>query len=296
MAITGRVDVIGTVPTIVAREVLKYTMPNLEFWPRITHRFVTGGAGDRVQIPTYNDTSNAPPSAVQLHTGTASGFSGSVEPDTSGGAQLTYADQTIGSVTLFMANWYYLAMELSAYAEAVAQGDLVSLFREAGMDSLAVQMDTTVANLISGLSQSRGTLGNPTSPADINDCVALLDNGNVPAKPRHFIFSANEKANYFQQDVFTSSFTAGRTPISSGELGNFYGLNWCWTTLVPAPAAGQSRNVIMHEDAFAGAVAKKPMVAVKEGPDPQFTQRIVTMGIWAVNEIRDRFGVQLLGT
>jgi len=297
MAITGRVDVLGTVPTVVAREIIKYTMPNLEFWPSITTRFAIGEAGDRVQIPTYNETATQAPSATQLHTGTATGFSGTVEPDTSGGAQLTYSDQTISSTTVYLAHWYYFAAELSAYAEATAQGDLVSLFKQAGLDSLAVQMDTTVANLISGLSQSQGTLGTPLSHAEISAAIATLKSGNVAVNDRDvsFIFSPDEESNLFQQEPFNNQLTAGRTPISNGELGNFRGVRWACTTLVPNPAAGQHRNVMFHRDAFAGVVAKRPTVAVREGPDPLFTQRIVAMAIWGVNELRDRFGVQMLG-
>lgn len=288
---------IGAVPTIVAKEMFTYTMPNLEFWPRINKFVRPGGVGDRIQVPTWNDTSSTPPSASQLHTGTGTGFSGTAEPDVSGGAQLTYADQTFGSTTVYLANWYYVAMEVSAYAQEVVQGDPISLFRQAGLDSLAVQMDTTVANLISGISTTRGTLGTPIAPSDIVGAVADLDGGNVPAgKDRHFIFGPNEKANFYQQDIFINQLTAGRTPISNGELGSFFGLNWAWTTLVPVPLAGQSRNIIFHKDAFSGVVAKDPMVAVREGPDPQFTQRIVAMAIWGVNETRGRFGVQVLGT
>jgi hypothetical protein len=300
MATTGRVDVIGTVPTIVAREILKYTKPNLELWKRM-NMSVAGGVsvGDRVQVPTYLDANNTPDTgaaaATQLHTGTASGFSGTIELDP---LVATYADQTIGSVTIFLAHWFYVAMELSEYAKATAQGDLVALFRQAGLDTLAVRMDTTVANLIATFDSPapRGTLGTALTDDLILDGISDLDNGNVPSDGRAYVFSAQEKANYFKIDKYVNSLTRGDTkPLTKGELGNLYGMPWSWTTNVPAPAAGQHRNFLFHRDAVGCMTRKAPMAKVVDSPDPQFAQRIVSMAIWGANEMRERFGVELDG-
>lgn len=299
MATTGRADVLGTVPTIVAREILRYTKPNLELWKRINMSVANASVGDRVQVPTYLDANNTPDTgsaaATVLHTGTATGFSGTAEADP---LTATYADQAVSSVTVYLAHWFYVAMELSAYAEATAQGDLVSVFRQAGLDSLNVRMDTTVANLISGLTTNTavGTLGSALTDDLILDGMAALDAQNVPSDGRSYVFSAQEKANYFKIEKYVNSLTRGDTkPLTKGELGDLYGMAWAWTTQVPVPAAGQHRNVMFHRDTFAGLMRKRPMAKVVDSPDPQFAQRIVAMAIWGVNEIRDRFGVEMRG-
>src|SRR5713101_3844947 len=158
MATVNRADVLGVVPTEFSTEILKYTMPKLEFWKRIKTDITDKGIGDRAQLGTYTDTVAAPPSATQLHTGTATGFSGTAELDP---LVATYADQTIGSVTVYLANWYYFAVEQSAYEQATANQNLDELFRNAGLDSVKTQIDSTVASLISGISTNtaRGTLG-----------------------------------------------------------------------------------------------------------------------------------------
>jgi hypothetical protein len=297
MVTTLRADVLGTVPTIVAREIIKYTIPTLELWPRINMQFAAGiSVGDRVQVPTYNDTASTPNTgstvAVLLNTGTATGFSGTAELTP---LVASYAAQTIGSTTIYVANWYYVAIELSAYAEATAQGDMVGLFKTAGMDTLPVQMDTTVATLISGLSVTVGTAATALTDDNILDGIATLDAGNVPGEGRSYVFSAQEKANYFKIDKYVNSLYRGDTkPLTRGELGNLYGMTWAWTTQVPVSGSGHL-NVMFHRDTFGGITRKAPMARVAEHPDPQFAQRIVAMAIWGVNETRDRFGLQMRG-
>lgn len=294
MAITVRADVTGTIPTIVAREVLKYTMPNLELWKRIrTDLRADLSVGQQVQMPLYNDTSATPPAATQLHTGTATGFSGTAEASTSGGAQLTYGAQTVSSVTVYIANWYYFAAELSSYAEAVAQGDLANLFRQAGLDSLARQIDTSVADLISSISGTEGALAAPHSDAVVREGVKDLDTENI-RDPRHFVFSAEEKANFFSFDKYVNSLYRNEKPLTRGELGNLYGMDWAWTTQVPA-ASGGHRNVMFASEAWGGVMRKDIQSKIAEGPDPLYTERIVAMAIWGVNEMRDRFARQMLG-
>lgn len=301
MATTGRADVLATVPTLFAKDILKYTMPNLEFWKRIRTKDpeLNAEIGDRVQFPVWNDNStpNTGSTAVrQLHTGTAAGFSGTAELDP---LVATYDDQTITStVTVFLANWFYLGMELSSYAEAVTQNNLEEAFGEAGLDSLATQMDTSVANLITGLTTNaaRGTLGTALTDDVILDGQSDLDGQNIPGSDRHYIFSHLEKANYLKIDKYVNSLYRGNTtPLTRGELGDLYGMSWAWTTQVPLPGAGQHRNVMFHRHTWGGSVRKQPKTRVADSPDPGFATRIISMALWGVNELRDRFGIEMRG-
>jgi len=296
--ITGRADVIGTVPTIVAREIIKYTQPNLEFGNRVNTTFAQGiNVGDRVQIPTYNDTATSPDSGslatTQLPTG-ASPFSGGAELNSGG---LTYSDQAIGSATVYISSWWYVGIELSAYAQATAQGDLTALFRQAGVDALSTRIDTDIATLITGLSQTKGALGTGLSDPVIRDAINVLDTGNVPGDGRSFVFSPDEKANLLGVDKYTNSLYTGSTQaVTRGVLGSFYGMDWAMTTQVPAPAAGQHRNVIFHRDTWALVMRQPVRVVGFDSPDSSlFSTRILATAIWGVAEVRDRFGVQALG-
>jgi hypothetical protein len=284
----GRADVDDTVPNIVSREIIKYTMPNLEFWKRINHRWGQNiEVGDRVSVPTYTTR----PTPTQILTA-LDGQGG--EPATQ---TATYNDQTTGVATVFVQQFYHVGIELSAYAEAVSQANLEDLFKQAGLDALAVQIDTSVASLVSALTSpaSRGTLGTALTDDVILDGFSDLDGGDVPQSPRSYIFSHLELANYRKIEKYVSSLYRNQSPVSSGELGNLYGADWAWSTNVVSPGAGQHRNVLFHPDTWGGIMRRRPQTAIAEMPDPGIIKRIVSWAVWGVNEARESFGVEMRG-
>lgn len=302
MAVTTlRADVLGTVPTIVADTILKYTMPNLEFGNRVNTDIGRSGfnVGDTLQIPLFNDTASTPDTgttaAVAFNTGSATGFSGTAELTP---LVATYVSQTIGSVKVYVANWFYFAVELSAYAAATTSQDLIPVFKQAGLDTLAVHIDTLIANNITNLTAGgnpTGTLATALTDDLILDGIAGLDAGNVPAATRSFVFGAQEKANFFKLDKYTNSLYRGNTnPLTKGELGNLYGMDWAWTTQVQSASSGH-RNAMFHRDAIANIMRKDSMVKVADSPDPGIATRIIAQAIWAQGVIRARFGVCMAG-
>lgn len=316
MATTGRLDVEGTVPTIVSREILKYTMPNLEFWNRINTK-ITGGfnVGDTMHIPVYNDN-NTPNTGVsvatQLPTGATNTYGieaggpganagGTPTAEVVAGVQtLTYTEQAMSvaaTAKVFIANWYYVGMELTTYADAVSQADLTGLFRQAGLDSLAVQIDTSIATLVSALSTNaaRGTLNVSTTDDIILDGMGDLDGQNIPGDDRSYVFSNLEKVNFLKLDKYVNSLYRGDTkPLTRGDIGNLYGIDWGWTTQVVASGGGH-KNLMFHRNAFAGVMRRDPQAKVVDTPDPTLGQRIVSYAIWGANLLRGRFGVQISG-
>lgn len=297
MAITGRADVIGTVPTIIAREILHYTQPNLEMANRVTTRFGQYNTGDRVQIPVWNDQTtplSGTTAPTQLATGT-SPFSGTAEADTSG-FNLTYTDQAVTSATIYISQWWYTAFELSAFAEATAQGDLASLFRQGGVDALSTEIDYSLCSLISGVTNTVGSPGTALVDSVVLAGMKTLDLQNVPPDRRSFIFSAEEKANLFTVDKYVNAMTRGDTqPLTKGTLGDLYGMSWGWTTQLPVNGTGH-RNIMFHEDAFALAQRQPVIVDVFAGPDGRlFTNRIVATAIWGAGVLRNRFACQVQG-
>jgi hypothetical protein len=288
MVTVGRADVDDTVPNIVSREIIKYTMPNLEMWKRINMRWGQNiEVGDRVSIPTFTTR----PAATQILTG-IDGQAG--EPATQ---TATYNDQTTGVATVFVQQFFHVAIELSAYAEAVSAHNLESLFKTAGLDSLAVQIDTTVMTLITGFDvpAPRGTLGTAMTDDIILDGFSDLDGGDVPQKPRSYIFSHLELANYRKIEKYVSNLYRNATPVSSGDIGDLYGANWAWSTNVPTPGAGQHNNFLFHPDAIGGIMRRQPKTAIAEMPDPGIIKRIVSWAVWGVNETRESFGVEMRG-
>jgi hypothetical protein len=288
MVTTGSLNVEETVPVIVAREIQMYTMPNLEFWARINHHEREDfDVGDTLQIPTYL---TRPTVGANLGTGLDG------EPAEAATVTATYNDQNTGGVNVFIQHWYHVGIELSAYAEAVSQADLQGMFKQAGLDSLAVQIDTTVGDLATGFLQIQGTLGTPLTDDLIVDGGTELDIAEVPDGNRSFVFSAEEKGNYLKIDKYINSLYRGDTaPLTRGEIGSLYGQDWAWSTNVNG-SAGTHSSLMFHPDAIGGVMRREPVVKAADVEDPLLTTRIVAMSIWGVNETRDPFGVLMRGS
>ncbi len=288
MATTGRADVNDTVPVIVAREIQMYTMPNLEFWARINHHEQEDFAvGDTLQIPTYLTR----PAIGTLTTG-LDGQGAETDPLIG-----IYTNETTGKTDIFIQQWHHVAIELSAYAEAVSQADLQGLFKQAGLDVLAVQIDTSVSALAVGFTtNTQGTLGTPLTDDLIVDGNTDLDTAEAPGGPRHYVFSEVEKGNYLKIDKYVNSLYRGNTtPLTQGEIGSLYGQQWAWSTNVTSPSGGQGENLMFHPDAIGGVMRREPVVKAADVEDPLLTTRIVAMAIWGVNMTRIGFATLMKG-
>ncbi len=288
MVTTLRDDISTTVPVIVAREIQMYTMPNLEFWARINHHERESfDVGDTLQIPTYLTR----PTVDQLNT-ELDGQAAELTPLVG-----TYNAQTTGSVNIFIQQWHHVGIELSSYAEAVSQADLSGLFKTAGLDSLAVQIDTSVSALATGfVTNTQGTLGTPLTDDLIVDGNTDLDTAEAPSGPRSFVFSEVEKGNYLKIDKYVNSLYRGdTTPLTRGEIGSLYGQDWAWSTNVTSPSGGQGENLMFHPDAIGGVMRREPVVKAADVEDPLLSTRIIAMAIWGVNETRDAFATLMNG-
>jgi hypothetical protein len=289
MATIGRADVSGTVPTIVSKRFQKYTMPNLVFWKLINHEWTAGiEVGDRIQIPTYNTR----PTDIQITTGLDGQ---AAEPDPSAA---TFSDQTVSSVTVFVQNFWHLGFELSWYADAVAQGDLKGLFRQAGMDALSVRIDSSVAALATGFTTNdEGTLGVGLTDQNIRNGFRFLNRQDAPRgrANRAFVHSEEEETNLLALEKYTNTLYRPDTkPLTEGDVGDLYGMSWHFTTNVNEAAATQHNGLMFHRDAIGGTIRRRPMVkAVDRGSN--LSDGFVVFGVWGVNETRDAFGVRMRG-
>ena len=199
---------------------------------------------------------------------------------------------------MFVQQFYHLGFELSWYADAVAQGNLEMLFKQAGMDSLAVQVDTTVAALATGFTTNDvGTLGVGLTDGIIRDGMKLLNRQDAPRgrANRSFVHSEEEEANLLALEKYTNTLYRPDTkPLTEGDVGDLYGMSWHFTTNVNEVAATQHNGLMFHRDAIGGTMRKRPMVkAVDRGLN--LSDGFIVFGIWGVNETRDAFGVRVRG-
>ena len=174
MAAILRATINSALPTRVARELLKYTMPNLVMAGLVTRAEKWSGVdsyGGVIQIPTFLTR----PTTTQLNAGSDSPWTGSAETDP---PSLTFSAPTISSVTLVIDQWWYYATQRTVYADAINNGfiDWDAIFKQGGFDGLKVKIDNTLTTLFSSLSTNVvGVDGTPPQAQDFVDAKKLED-------------------------------------------------------------------------------------------------------------------------
>ncbi len=177
--------------------------------------------------------------------------------------------------------------------------------------AVASQMDSDIAGLYSGLSQ---TVGNSTTDVtDANICLAIqyLDDANAPQSDRYFVIKPAGLSHIRQIQKFSEYQSLGitPTPIVSGGLaqasggavrrigpngfvGTIYNLEvYMSTNLTEESGTSDTvHNLVFQKEAFAIAVQQKPRMQFQYKQEYLGTLA-TTDAIWGYGEYRDTFGV-----
>lgn len=177
-----------------------------------------------------------------------------------------------------------------------AQVDLQNEYQRKLGYALAKDIDTALATDFAGFSRSVGTLGTAVSDANVLAAIKLLDDVDAPQDDRFFVMTPAEKVAKLALDRWSNALYIGTSnlPARNGMLGDMYGLNLAVTTNLVKPAGGQANNAIYHRDALALVVQRTPKTHVFYDID-FFTWKLASEVIYGHQEMRDNFGVLLLG-
>ena len=292
MATITRAAINSALPTRVARELLKYTMPNLVMAPLVTRAEKWSGVdsyGGVIQIPTFLTR----PSPTQLNAGSDSPWAGSAE---STPPSISFSAPTISSVTLVIDQWWYYATQRTVYAEAINNGfiDWDNIFKQGGFDGLKVKIDATLTALLASLSTNvRGTDGSPPLAQDFVDAKKDLDALDVPEEGRAWVLSTNAGNDITLLEAISNMMYIGDRdkPVISGKVNHMlWGSGAKMTTNLSSGTAGkvggyfhkQFAALAMRRDPFAFPALDNPNTASRE---------VALFAIWGVKELRDNFGV-----
>ena len=176
--------------------------------------------------------------------------------------------------------------------------------------AVAVQMDSDIAGLYSGLSQTVGNSTTDITDANIVRAIQYLDDANAPQSERYFVLKPSGLAHIRQIQKFSEYQMLGVTPTPivsgglaqaggavrrvgpNGFLGTIYNLEvYMSTNLVEESGTSDTvHNLIFQKEAFALAVQKKARMQFQYKQEYLGTLA-TTDAIWGYGEFRDSFGV-----
>lgn len=290
MASATRATLAGSVPTIIVREVLKYTMPNLVMSKLVVDANKWAGTaqyGDTIQIPSHLTRLGV----TQLPTGL--GGQGAEDSPPS----ISYTAPTTGNVQVLIDQWWYSAFQMTVYADAVAGlVDWKTILKQSEADSLAVKIDATLTNLLDGFSTVRGTDNVGLRFQDLQGAMTDLDGVDAPQEDRQYVISTGEKGNLLTLEFITNQLYRGAAmnPLTKGQLGNpVLGATVHVTTNLTAGASGK-KSGYFQTNALAVAMRRQPFTLTLTNPNSA-SDEVAMFAIWGIKELRDNHGVELDG-
>ena len=193
-------------------------------------------------------------------------------------------------VDLVVDQWKESSFEIEDILEAQANIDLMATYTGSAGYAIAKAVDTSLAALAAGFSQTKGAFNTAITTDVFLDSVELLDLADVPQTDRHFVFQPDVKRDLLDIATYTSSdFISGR-PVESGKLsGSLYGVSTHMSTNI-LKAGTSTSNMMFHRDALALAMQKGPRVQ-SDYLTPALSWLVVADAIYGVKEVRDTFGV-----
>jgi len=227
------------------------------------------------------------------------------------GAAVTLNSPTETAATLTVGTWYESSFNIEDREAAIVKHsyELQRQYAEGAAYAVAKVLDTAIASLFAGFSQSVGSSTAAVADSDIRAAIAYLDNANVPASDR--VFFVNPTVFWTQLQAIDKFALAVNSPIqdpvAKTPTAMLYGIPVYITTQIQYVSGTTGRyNALAHKDAihFAtaplGAGSKGGMVGssgirVQSNYVPEYLSTLTTADIcYGVIENRDTSGVRIL--
>lgn len=176
--------------------------------------------------------------------------------------------------------------------------------------AIAAKIDSDLAGLYSGLSQSVGNATTDVTDANICRAIQYLDDADAPQTERYFVFKPAALAAMRQIAKFSQYDALGIAPsvVTAGGLANgstvvkriapngFVGVAYCLQCYMSTnltEEAGTSdtvHNLVFQKEAFALGLQLKPRTQFQYKQE-YLGNLATTDAIWGFGEFRDTFGV-----
>ncbi len=167
--------------------------------------------------------------------------------------------------------------------------DLMSQYSEAASTSIARAIDSSLAALASGFSQTYGTYNTAITTDVILDSIEALDEAEAPESERYFVFRSDVKRDLLDLAAYTSSDYVSGQPVATGSIGSLYGVQTFMSGNL-VKTGNNTNNMLFQREALALAMAQAPRA--QTGYElTKLANVMVVDTVYGVKELRDSFGV-----
>lgn len=217
--------------------------------------------------------------------------------DKSAGTDVTFDAATESEIQLDIDKHKYFAFVVEDIVKAQSKYDLRAAYTEAAGYAMAKAIDSSLAGLATGFSQTVSA-GAALEDADVIDAIQTLDAGDVPRENRAFVIHPEAMADLRALDKFTRYDAVGQAGIQAGRnnglVANVYGIDVYMTTQVTTSAGTPDllNNMLFHRDALVAAIQVAPKVEAEYSVD-KLGWKVAAHTIYGVKELRDAFGVRV---
>lgn len=174
-------------------------------------------------------------------------------------------------------------------AKVQSRQDLMAHYNDEASFAIVKDIDSSIAALASGLSQTFGTYNTAITTDVVLDSIEQLDNNDVPEEDRYFCFRPDVKRDLLDISTYTSrDFTDG-SPVRTGSIGDLYGVETSMSTNL-VKSGNNTNNILFHKHAFALAMQIDPRLQ-SEYVLKELGWLTVCDTLYGVKEMRDTFGV-----
>jgi len=155
--------------------------------------------------------------------------------------------------------------------------------------AIAKQIDSDLAAMASGFSQTFGTYNTAITADVILDSIEELDLNDVPEEDRHFVFRSDVKRDLLDINAFVSADYVGGKPTETGNIGSLYGVSTYMSNNL-VKTGNNTNNMLFHKEALAMGMAQAPRIQTEYSLEDLGWLTVVDT-VYGVKEMRDDFGV-----
>lgn len=174
-------------------------------------------------------------------------------------------------------------------AEIQSEQNLRSIYTDEAGYAIAKAVDSDLAALAAGFSTTYGTYNTAITTDVVLDSIEALDLADVPEDNRHFVYRPDVKRDLLDLATFTSSDFVNGRPVSTGAIGDLYGVMTYMSTNI-VKTGNNTDNMLFHKDALALAMQKN-IRSQSEYDQDYLADKFTTDCVYGVKEMRDDFGI-----
>jgi hypothetical protein len=181
--------------------------------------------------------------------------------DKAAGSNVTTQTPTGADTTVTLNKHKEVSFVVEDFARAVANQDILARYVEAATVALAEQIETDLATLITGATNSVGTAATDITAAMVRSARKALNDQKAPMGGRVLVVSPKDEIALLGDSNLASYFAfAQNGAVQNGQIGRLYGFDVYTSQLV------QKVSTTTHNPAFAPGALLLAMRGLPEAP------------------------------